>query len=433
MANSNLHTMLRVYHEAAHGLDGIFALTSIDPASGRVTVARCAIGDINAMAAEALRLAPTMNTYMAPAILKRDLAPGKRGTIADVLVVLGLVIDDDNDTGRSCRLPAGFNPSFIIATSSTPGINRHVHFVFSQPLFTVEAAPLAELLYRKCGGDAGTRDINHVWRLPDTMNHPNQAKIKRGRPAEPQDVRLIGGGFHRIDPGHLRRVLDDMPDSCVASRTPRSRTAADRQRLVDGLPSRLKQQIGHEGDGDRSTHSYRVMRALMAQGLSDDDVRALAEAAPFARKFAERGDLDAEIARIRSKQDGSFFANRIAERHAPIYASNTPIDPDLAMLNAQFSVVRIGGRTRVAYLEESAGHPGCKVPAYSSLADFKAFHDKRRKTVQVGDKGRRRHRQGDYGSRLWIAVWRPLHAGITTGPSRRKLQFPLAADTSAFC
>ena len=385
MVNSDLHATLRLYHDAAQGLDGVFKLVSIDPGNGRVSVDEFAIGDVDGMGAETLTLALTRNVYMPPAVLRHGLEPGKRGTKQDTVAVLGLVIDDDRDTGRVCRLPVGVDPSCVVTTSTSPDVNRHVHFVFTLPLFALQAAPLAELLLRKCGGDTGTRDISHVWRLPGTLNHPSQAKIKRGRPVEPQDVRLAAGSFHRIDPGHLRRALEDMPNFCIGSLTPRNPTAANRQRLVDGLPGRLKQQIDHEGDGDRSAHSFRVMRALMDQGLTDEDVRVLADAAPFARKFAERGDLDAEIARIRSKQDGSFFANRIAE-HAPIDASNTPIDPDLAMMNAKYAVVRIGGKTRVVTMEESVGHPGCTVPVYSSFPDFRAFHDKRRKDILVAGK-----------------------------------------------
>ena len=52
-------------------------------------------------------------------------------------------------------------------------------------------------------------------------------------------------------------------------------------------------------------------------------------------------------------------------------------------MNAKFAVVRIGGKTRVVFMEESFSYPGCKVPVYSSIPDFRAFHDKRRKTVEV--------------------------------------------------
>lgn len=63
--------------------------------------------------------------------------------------------------------------------------------------------------------------------------------------------------------------------------------------------------------------------------------------------------------------------------------TETEIDHDLADMNAKFAVARIGGKTRVVFMEESFSYPGCMVPVYSSLPDFRAFHDKRKKTVEV--------------------------------------------------
>jgi Family of unknown function (DUF5906) len=54
-------------------------------------------------------------------------------------------------------------------------------------------------------------------------------------------------------------------------------------------------------------------------------------------------------------------------------------NPDLAEMNAQFAVVKVGGKTRVVSLEESPVYPGCIVPVYSSIPDFCAFHDKRKR------------------------------------------------------
>ena len=41
--------------------------------------------------------------------------------------------------------------------------------------------------------------------------------------------------------------------------------------------------------------------AMFDAGLTDDEVRIVATGAAFARKFSERGDLDAEIRRARAK------------------------------------------------------------------------------------------------------------------------------------
>jgi Family of unknown function (DUF5906) len=59
-------------------------------------------------------------------------------------------------------------------------------------------------------------------------------------------------------------------------------------------------------------------------------------------------------------------------------------DADLANMNADYAVVRVGGKTRVMSLEESPAVPGCKVPVFSTVPDFCAFHLKRKKTIGSG-------------------------------------------------
>jgi len=59
---------------------------------------------------------------------------------------------------------------------------------------------------------------------------------------------------------------------------------------------------------------------------------------------------------------------------------------DLAEMNARFAVVKVAGKTRVAELEESVIYPGCRVPVFSTIADFCAFHAKRKKWILIGDK-----------------------------------------------
>ena len=65
-------------------------------------------------------------------------------------------------------------------------------------------------------------------------------------------------------------------------------------------------------------------------------------------------------------------------------------DADLAMLNAKYAVVKVGGKTRIVSLEEAFSHPGCKVPVYSSITDFCAFHAHPKKVVINENTGRPR-------------------------------------------
>jgi hypothetical protein len=73
-------------------------------------------------------------------------------------------------------------------------------------------------------------------------------------------------------------------------------------------------------------------------------------------------------------------------------------DPDLVEMNDKYAVVKVGGKTRVVFLEENLTYPGCKVPVYSSISDFCAFHAKRKKVVVDGNGDERKIGIG----RWWI-------------------------------
>jgi hypothetical protein len=278
--------ILAEYHAAAAGLDGVLKLTIIDLQCGTARPQAFRIGDVVTMAAEAFARSRHANVYVACSVLRKEVARNARGKRGDIVAVLGLVIDDDRDTGKRATLPSGIEPTFELTTCTEPAVNRHLHFVFNRPVPPDEAEGLAELLYRKCGGDHGTKDIAHIWRLPDTLNHPTAVKLKRGRPARPQPVQLTGGSFERVDPKEMRRALEAMPDL----HPPRVRTgnghagaytggSTDPAEIMARLPSEIIDLVETEipeGEGDRSLHCFSTMTSLMDHGLTDDEVRVLA-------------------------------------------------------------------------------------------------------------------------------------------------------------
>jgi hypothetical protein len=305
--------VLMAYHEAAIGLPGVFVLTIIDPKTGTARPQLFAIGDVDGMAREAVARGEHSNVYFAPAVLRKDLARGQRGKAQDIVAVLGLPIDDDGDTGKRATLPPGIGPSIEITTCTNPAHNLHLHFVFARPLPLHEASVLAELLHCKCGEDYGTKDVAHIWRLPQTFNHPNELKVeKRGRPAKPQPVTLTGGSFELIDPDEFRRALEKMPDlddACTAKSDgdgrPHKGDSTDRDEIIGRLPGWLIDLVESEPVLDRSGHCFHTMMALMEHGLTVEEVRLVAQDAPFARKYTARGDIDDEIKRVRAKWGGS--------------------------------------------------------------------------------------------------------------------------------
>jgi hypothetical protein len=224
---------------------------------------------------------------------------------------LALVLEEDNDTGKLLTLTPNVSPTFVVETSHNPAQNRHFHFLDDHPVLPQEAQELAELAYRKMGGDTGGKDIAHPWRVPGTLNFPTWQKLQRGRPIEPQPVKLIGGTGERVNVKALRETLEAMPDLHPPKR-PRKKKATcgdahqqrsglgdggvDRNAILDRLNELLRIQIDLEGT-DRSVHCARVLFNLFYAGLTIEEVLAVAKGSAFARKFDERGDLVEEVER----------------------------------------------------------------------------------------------------------------------------------------
>lgn len=307
-------TLLGLYHKTAKEVPGaVFMLGCTTPALHKDApksawiAQKFRVGASWEMSEEARNCGKHSNVYFGPALMRRDLPIGQRGTEADIVAVCSIVIEEDGDTGKLVTLPAGIRPSFEVVTSRNPTVNKHYHFVFEKPLPPREAKALAELMHRKCGGDSGGRDITHVWRVPQTLNFPDWRKLVRGRPETPQPVELIGGTGAFVSVDALRAALEFMPD-----RSPRSESSAagaewksggsmDRNEILARLSPAIRARMNEEGP-DRSSHCFHVMMSMIEAGLTDDEVRIASDGAPFARKFWERGDLDDEIRRTRARQ-----------------------------------------------------------------------------------------------------------------------------------
>jgi Family of unknown function (DUF5906) len=66
-------------------------------------------------------------------------------------------------------------------------------------------------------------------------------------------------------------------------------------------------------------------------------------------------------------------------------------DPEQVLddMNAKYAVVQTGGKTRVMGFEADPSYPGCQVPVYQTLADFRAFHHNHKVETEDGKlKGR---------------------------------------------
>ena len=188
---------------AASGKDGKLILAAFG--EGLNQVQHFDVGDIVGMTRAALAFedVPGANIYSPMAVMRADLPEGKKGGEADIVAVLGAVVDGDADKGKSAPHPP-MQANYIIETS--PGNFQHF-LTFDKALSSKDAKPLFEALKRATRAD-GANDISHVWRIPGSANWPNAAKIERGRSPEPYLVRVMrrwNGGFTSIE--KLRAAL----------------------------------------------------------------------------------------------------------------------------------------------------------------------------------------------------------------------------------
>jgi hypothetical protein len=233
--------------------------------------------------------------------------------------VLGLVVDYDADTGKIGQLP--IPASYTIETS--PG-NRQEVVMFDRPKTPVEAKPLAKALQRATGADSGTGDIAHIWRIPGTLNYPNQVKIQRGRSPEPVPVSIIQR-FEGVT--HSLEALTEALAPFAEPEQPGTSSARFSGRVEAGpLWERLsdvgRRKLTADGQPDRSAHIARLVEQFHFErfGLDEAVSLCLEHAGPWAERF--NGDCDRMIKDL-ERCWNKFAAPKEAEAKADAEAAET--------------------------------------------------------------------------------------------------------------
>jgi hypothetical protein len=292
------------------------------------------VGDVDRAAAGIARVTTQpryehYNVYMPLAVFRPDLPSGRKGDERDVIGCLGLIADfDDPGAARWAeRLP--MPPNYVLETSAG---RFQAFYLFDKPEPVDAVKPVAERLKAFARCDHGTSDISHVWRVAGTLNWPNAKKVAEGRPREPQPVRVAQAWDGRTT--RLQDLAAVSPAAATASddaekdqkHNPQNAAPSKRRRrngqphpaAVEGtleregvlaelafLPPQLQEEIKQPAEGDRSKALFRVIAKLIECGRSDDTIENLIYAHPggIGEKYADRDDLDKEIARIRAKTE----------------------------------------------------------------------------------------------------------------------------------
>ena len=378
-----LHTLAR-----SAGVEGILAFTRID-ANNKTHTERFAIGDVDHMTDAIIGWSthPEVNIYASYAIFRKDLPPEAAGGEADVRAVLALVCDLDSDKGKKAvgldGLPV--EPPYVVETSAD---NFHAVYPLGRALSPKDAKRVAVALSDAIGGDSGTKDVSHLWRIPGTLNWPTARKLGRGRPKTPQLATIKSPWTgNTVDPDDLREAVKGFaktnsgPSSTGSSSGSSSGSTGSSTETFDDLPAYLKKLIAgsaYPGE-DRSETVGSVVFRLFQRGWSDDAVQALFEEYPngIGERYAGgKTDLRKEIERLREKFDESG-------------------EGDVERLNRMHAVLPIGGKTRVVTFGELEEFPGREtIVMTQSIGDFKLLQNKYRHTYRDKEGELRTHTLG---------------------------------------
>ncbi|TCA92193.1 DUF3987 domain-containing protein [Rhizobium leguminosarum bv. viciae] len=333
---------VEMVHSLAAGIDGLLVTsayfanpTGDSDAPGAVT--HHAVGDVDGMVEAIMAHAstPHANVFTGLQVMRKGLPRGKRGGEADIVAVLGLVVDLDADTGKSGQMP--IEPNVVLETSTG---NFQPFILFDRAISPAEAKPLAAALKRATGSDHGTADVAHVWRVPGSLNWPNKKKLKRGRSPEPISVVVDlawDGALTSVD--ELRGALDPW---ATAPASHSSVTIGDLP-SIEGveLSTRAAEMLAANDVGDRSEHAARVVEQLAFDGLTAEQACAAFLSATgnwferyatkdpiadFRRTFAKFGIPHIEE-RESSAEVSAAFIEKNAGKRAPVAANdNAPAD-----------------------------------------------------------------------------------------------------------
>jgi hypothetical protein len=152
-------------------------------------------------------------------------------------------------------------------------------------LLPADAKPIAVALSDAIGGDSGTKDVSHLWRISGTLNWPSAKKLGRGRPKTPQLVTIRSAWTgETVEPEALREAAKGFAktNSRSSSTGSSSSSTGSTTETFDDLPAYLKKLIAapaYPGE-DRSRTASSVIFKLFRRGWSDVAVQALFEAHP---------------------------------------------------------------------------------------------------------------------------------------------------------
>lgn len=244
---------------------------------------------------------PHRNIYMPLCIFKPGLQAGKKGGEADILAVLGYVVDFDDDQAHRWNERLPIKPTYVLETSKG---RFQAGYLFKEGIPPDEAKKVAILLQQFSRCDFGTKDLSHVWRIAGTKNWPNKKKVDSGRSPEPQLVTFVKPIGENVKFQDLKNILEQW----------HSQQRKERQNSQQSSQNNTKEKEPFQWDGDishlpvkpgtkdlilsgaqtgkRSEAIQTVLNALVYSNLNDSEIFSVFNSYAIGEKYRGQANPD---------------------------------------------------------------------------------------------------------------------------------------------
>ena len=241
------------------------------------------------------------NIYYSPSIRKPNLGKKERGGLDTITQALGFVVD--------CDTPNSFNqwkinaeevnlkPSYVVQTSSK---RVQLVYLFSKPTKDFDLwKKYAERLVKHFECDSATKDLAHVFRVPNTTNYPNKKKKLDGRIAEtsiiiyPQDHNV---DFYELDDFKVLPEIEILRKEDLQLRKDINLSFLSEQDIISRLPTNIQSEILNTSPArDRSQLDWSIAKEFIKVGASFGNLKAFYDNninESFADKYRNRKDRE---------------------------------------------------------------------------------------------------------------------------------------------
>ncbi|MBR0797964.1 DUF927 domain-containing protein [Bradyrhizobium jicamae] len=354
--------------QALSGIErpGFLQMMRLHPLDKRPVFTRFRIGDVDAMAQQAIADARAgHNVYIEGRTISEKTPRNVRGGIEHTAFVFALVVDSDADKGKAANRDLGGSASLVVETS--PG-NRHYWFFLKEGVHAADAKPIGEAVRQALGSDYDTGTVTQPYRVAGTPNYPNEAKRKRGR------TTVERTSIVAVHP-ERRCTLEDLRSLFPSPR--RSRREGNASGAWKKFLSLLDRTDAAEYGSDRSRMLFAALLLAINAGVDDATINnAILDPAHVGKPIYEhcwhngksdsgtREYLARQIERARDKvrgreeyfeQGGSIFWKKPGKDSLPLanftarIAEDVKIDDGSSHARRQFTIeYSIGGREGTA-------------------------------------------------------------------------------------